>query len=174
MAIDEVDAVCCAPHPATPEAEAAAATRAASLLARLRPSGSAPPRFLLSTAHLSEPHELALAALFPGLRSVRHTGVLVPTLRQVFHYFRGNKDEKLLAVLDGEGAVGSATMVFCASRDNAERVHAVLAAERPELRSTMLHDETPTHERAASMGAFRAGESSLLVATMVAARKSTR
>ena len=90
--------------------------RAASLLDQLRPSGSAPPRFLLSTAHLSEPHELALAALFPGLRSVRHTGVLVPTLRQVFHYFRGNKDEKLLAVLDGEGAVGSATMVFCASR----------------------------------------------------------
>jgi len=54
-------AVCCAPHPATPEAEAAAATRATRLLAQLRPSGSAPPRFLLSTAHLSEPHELALA-----------------------------------------------------------------------------------------------------------------
>ena len=61
VAIDEVDAVCCAPHPATPEAEAAAATRATRLLALLRPSGSAPPRFLLSTAHLSEPHELALA-----------------------------------------------------------------------------------------------------------------
>jgi len=61
VAIDEVDAVCCAPHPATPEAEAAAATRATRLLAQLRPSGSAPPRFLLSTAHLSEPHELALA-----------------------------------------------------------------------------------------------------------------
>ena len=54
------------------------------------------------------------------------------TKHQVFHYFRGDKDLKLLQLLDkwSENGAGG-TMVFCASQANAERVHALLSTERP-------------------------------------------
>ena len=68
-----------------------------------------------------------------GLKTVD----FIMTKHQVFHYFRGDKDLKLLQLLDkwsenddSENGAGG-TMVFCASQANAERVHALLSTERP-------------------------------------------
>jgi superfamily II DNA/RNA helicase len=103
----------------------------------------------------------------------RDQGVLVPTLRQVFHYFRGDKDEKLLKLLVDQrgGGGGGGTLIFCAERRTAEHVHEMLAAVLPALTAPIvLHDETPAADRAAALDAFRDGSSELLVATMFAAR----
>ncbi len=97
-------------------------------------------------------------------------GVLVPTLRQVFHYFRGDKDEKLLKILASNPKRDGGTLIFCANRQTAEHVHERLSGALPTAAPIVLHDETPTVNRVMALDAFRDGSSELLVATMFAAR----
>jgi superfamily II DNA/RNA helicase len=95
----------------------------------------------------------------------------VPTLRQVFHYFRGDKDQKLLKLLAASPQGNGGTLIFCADRQTAEHVHLQLTHALPTITAPIvLHDQTPNGERAAALDAFRHGSSELLVSTMFAAR----
>ena len=87
VVFDEADALLC-------EREGRWAAPARPLLAALREAVASgalapPPQFLLTTATLSREDEAELESLFPAAKRVSHTGVLVPTLRQRFEYYRG-------------------------------------------------------------------------------------
>ena len=101
----------------------------------------------------------------------------MPTLRQVFHYFRGDKDAKLLKLLSGNAnssgpsEKNGGTLIFCADRQTVEHVHKLLRVALPSVTAPIvLHDETPARHRAVALERFRDGSSELLVATMFAAR----
>ncbi|KAL1518835.1 hypothetical protein AB1Y20_003112 [Prymnesium parvum] len=132
------------------------------------------PQVLLSTATLSDEHEAALLRRFPTARRVSQTGDLVPTLRQRFHYFRGDKDEQLRKVL--VRALGDAwlkegsTLVFASVADEAERIRAKLLEEMRLPRVELLHEQMPTEARIAAVNAFRGDKTGLLVTTRLAAR----
>uniref|UniRef100_A0A7S0Q302 ATP-dependent RNA helicase n=1 Tax=Coccolithus braarudii TaxID=221442 RepID=A0A7S0Q302_9EUKA len=174
VAIDEVDAVLCggsAHDQRMPDI-------AMELLHALRGAGQ--PQMLLTTAHLSDAHQALLIQEFPDAELVRqransaHTGILVPSLRQRFHYFSDDKDAKLVRVLQAATedpwlCAGSA-LVFCSESLTAERVHSLLAAASPELNPVLLHDQLLDEARASSAAAFRDNTSRLLVCTGVAVR----
>jgi superfamily II DNA/RNA helicase len=174
VAIDEVDAVLCGN---AQDDELAPAGDA--LVRQLLRGGE---QLLLTTAHLTPAHEAALVRRFPGARRVRQrlasggrAGALVPTLKQVFHYFSGDaaaKERRLLDALGGgasEGSGGSA-MVFCGSNAQAAHLQRVVEGALPALRPGALHGAMPDAQRAAALGAFRAGESRVLLCTEIAAR----
>jgi superfamily II DNA/RNA helicase len=130
VAVDEVDAVLCgepfdktlpdtaeqllqrlgaAPAPAVRGAPVSTSTSTSipASTSTAVPAASADVQFVMATAHLHDAHALALSRRFPSLSFVRqqtakHNSVLVPTLRQEFHYFSGGqgaREEKLLALL---------------------------------------------------------------------------
>ena len=203
VAVDEVDAVLCGEEfdEAIPEA-------AAALLARLLPRSDDPPdgpqerrprprpQFLMTTAHLNQQHAAALGRVFPAAQTVRQAGgdgVLVPTLRQAFHYFAGDDARKTAKLLDilrqaalddprlGPAGDGT-TLVFCADAEGVAAVRARLAAAADAdaregaddamaaLSPTALHGGMRAAARAAALAAFRAGTSRCLVTTDAVAR----
>jgi superfamily II DNA/RNA helicase len=163
LAIDEVDAVLCGgPF------EHRLSSAGESLLEALDvPTTTlcAPPRrqSLLATAHLTPAHEAALRGRFGAYTRVeqrseggRRPGTLVPSLKQVFHYTSGSKDEKLLTVLRraraDEWLRDGATLVFCANGATVERLRAVVmeaekAYSEAEL-STLPHSHSHSYSEA--------------------------
>ena len=103
VAIDEADSILCGELHGTeqlPPLEAELLSGEGGCEGRGEGGGDVgmAPQFLLTTATLSDAHEEQLLRRFPAARRVSHTGVLVPTLRQRFHYFRGCKDGELIKV----------------------------------------------------------------------------
>jgi len=163
--VDEADAVLCGPGGLAREVDA---------LLRQLENRPEPPQLFLTMAHLTEVRENELVSRFPTVQRVGHTGVLVPTLRQCFHYFREGREEKLLDVL-GSAAEDrwlreGTTLVFCGRAETAERLRAALEEGLPGCRPRALHDGMEAEERAAALGAFRSGASRTLLTTDSAAR----
>eukprot|EP00931_Biecheleriopsis_adriatica_P099267 TRINITY_DN7367_c0_g1_i1.p1 TRINITY_DN7367_c0_g1~~TRINITY_DN7367_c0_g1_i1.p1 ORF type:complete len:431 (-),score=94.56 TRINITY_DN7367_c0_g1_i1:51-1343(-) len=173
LAVDEADALLCnAGERAEDDASALQRRAAKELLRRLE---GRMPQMFLTMAHLTEAREDELVCRFPQAQRVGHVGVLVPTLRQCFHYFRGDKDAKLLQLLadaeeeDSEPPAG-ATMVFCGCAAAAEKVKGLLEEEKPSRQPLALHEGTPAAQRADIASRFREGKAQVLVATDGAAR----
>ena len=114
VAVDEVDAVLCDPNEFNATVPDMAQTLLDMLLLLRAPDDDkgplvvARPQFIITTAHLSRAHDTLLADLFPTAVSVRQMnarggaakGVLVPTLRQAFHYFTGDDASKFQKLRD--------------------------------------------------------------------------
>ena len=152
VAIDEVDACLCGGEfEEGLSGEGEAVLEAVERLAPREPAADAGGdgghgpvttlQYLLTTAHLSKAHEAALARRFPravrvGQRSgaaASGAGTLVPTLRQAFHYFRGDRRAKLLSLLRREAEAPSwrtegTTLLFCADAARATATHAAIVA----------------------------------------------
>eukprot|EP00587_Corethron_hystrix_P003817 CAMPEP_0113303346 /NCGR_PEP_ID=MMETSP0010_2-20120614/3801_1 /TAXON_ID=216773 ORGANISM="Corethron hystrix, Strain 308" /NCGR_SAMPLE_ID=MMETSP0010_2 /ASSEMBLY_ACC=CAM_ASM_000155 /LENGTH=517 /DNA_ID=CAMNT_0000157329 /DNA_START=271 /DNA_END=1825 /DNA_ORIENTATION=- /assembly_acc=CAM_ASM_000155 len=92
------------------------------------------PQFILTTAYLSELHNKALLDRFPSAIRVQEPiklgdnglGVLVPTLRQEFQYFSGDKDSKFVRIycrsLEDPFLLEGNTLVFCSTPEDAEHI----------------------------------------------------
>jgi superfamily II DNA/RNA helicase len=122
VAIDEVDAVLCDSefNDTTPETSIE--------LLDLLPERA---QYILTTAHLTRSHTRVINRLFPDIETIRQSSssqrVLVPTLRQVFHYFSGDmstKLDKLQEIL--EKAEKQSTIIFCKDENEVEAVHLFL------------------------------------------------
>jgi len=167
VAIDEADSVLLESGHSCCQAEAD------DLLRRLEEQPE-PPQVLLTMAHLRSDREDALVRRFPALQQVRHTGVLVPTLRQVHHYYRGDRGAKLLFVLKealaDEFLSGGGTLVFCATPQDVEDVLALLEDKLPSCLPRALHSGTEPQARAEALRDFRGGRVRLLATTDAAAR----
>uniref|UniRef100_A0A7S4EUR1 RNA helicase n=2 Tax=Chrysotila carterae TaxID=13221 RepID=A0A7S4EUR1_CHRCT len=175
VAFDEVDALLCG------EAHSREMPLAATELLEALLSAGQPVQLLMTTAHLTEAHEHVLRGRFPRAELVRHQGsdsgrrgVLVPTLRQRFHYFNGDKEQQLLRTLaraEADPHLREGTCaVFCASEPDAEKLCALVASAAPQLLPTVLHARMPDAARLAALDRFRLGESRVLVCTACAAR----
>jgi superfamily II DNA/RNA helicase len=195
VAIDECDAVLCGgayDDTLTPDAT--------QLLSALPPMA----QYLLATAYLTLQHELALNRRFrQAVRVAEPTDagkptVMVPTLRQVFHYL-GPDADRAAALLSSLRAADSdawlcegTTMVFCHA-SSAILVHAQLVRQMPHLAPALLILDQPrsapaededhpaphplTDQGSASTGVhasavadFAAGRARVLVCTAAAAR----
>merc|ERR1712048_1153662 len=125
-------------------------------------------QFYLTMAHLTDAREEQLIKRFPGVQRVGHTGVLVPTLRQCFHYLPewGDKDAKLLTVLrtagDDTWLSEGTSLVFC-SKEDADRLGKMLEEASPPYTTAVLHGETPADQRAIAVTKFREGDVKVLV-----------
>eukprot|EP00438_Fugacium_kawagutii_P002292 Skav226051 [mRNA] locus=scaffold211:171072:171731:+ [translate_table: standard] len=127
-------------------------------------------------AHLTDEREEELVARFPGIQQVGHTGVLVPTLRQCFHYFKGDENAKaakllwILAEAEKEELEDTkgATLVFSASPANVEHLQAFLAGKRPDIKVLSLHEESTNTQNVSEL--FRRGAAEILVATDMSVR----
>ena len=174
VAIDEADAILCA-------ADGVARDAGAILHSLLPVDGAPPPQVLLTTATLRDAHAARLAAAFPAAHSLSHAGALARTLQQTFQYVprESDKTARLLDLLDAAAAepwladAGAATMVFCSGDDEAEAVHARLAAHAAETGApppALLSGGASADARAAALRGVAAGDTSLLVCTDLAAR----
>ena len=83
---------------------------------------------------------------------------------QVFHYFHGDtsaKDAKLLQVLDKAAQdpclADGRTLIFCKDDQAVIRVHAMLAKERPQARTLVMHAKLEEKECAAALCRFGGG-----------------
>lgn len=93
------------PHPL--EAELFCRTDASTSCVYTQPQHTSSPRLsarrgpqlLMATATLNDERQKEILRRFPTARLVSERGDLAPTLRQRFHYFRMNGDERLLKVL---------------------------------------------------------------------------
>ena len=171
LAIDEADLLLCAPavdrdvlrEERDKTEEVLAATKGGQC------------QLFLAMAHLSNEREEELVSRFPHAQQVGHVGVLVPTLRQCFHYFKGDKDAKLLWVLreaekeDPEPMAG-ATMIFCSWPDTAERLRRALCEAKPGYKPLALHEGTPLQDKGEIAREFREGSAEILLTTDMAAR----
>ncbi|CAK9015536.1 unnamed protein product [Durusdinium trenchii] len=135
-------------------------------------------QLFLTMAHLTEQREKELLSRFPHIQQVGHTGVLVPTLRQCFHYFRGDessKKSKLLWILSEaekeDPDTDGATIIFCATSAKAIELQAHLL-ER--WKTSSLHEESTKmlslSEVADIIQSFRDGATQILVATDMSVR----
>lgn len=189
LAIDEVDAVLCG-GPFEHMLSSAGESLLEALDVPVTTLGVPPRRqSLLATAHLTPAHEVALRGRFGAYTRIeqrseggRRPGTLVPSLKQVFHYTSGSKDEKLLTVLRraraDEWLRDGATLVFCANGATVERLRAVvMEAEKvsykaelsapsppspplprpllPPLPPLILHEGLADDERHAALSALR-------------------
>lgn len=164
-AIDEADGILCP--------DAALAPAALQLLEGIR-KRSPSCQFSLTMAHLSDEREQELLALFPGIQRVGMTGVLVPTLRQSYHYFRGDKEDKLMFVLDNateddDWLAAGTTLIFCEDPAAVSRVSSAIRASKPSEEVVQLCGDN-LQERTQAIHAFRSGKARYMVATTVAAR----
>ena len=106
--------------------------------------------------------------------------MLVPTCRQVYHFFTAAKakGDVLLRVLRSaagdarDGVADGATLVFCADGATAEEVRARLAAELPaDAPVAALHAATTADERRGALALFGAPDArGVLVADGLATR----
>lgn len=165
LAIDEADAILCT--------QEFIAEQGNEILSKCEANQQSL-QLVFTMAHLSEVNELELIRRFPAAQRVFTTGVLVPTLRQCFHYFRGDKDGKLLAILESADEDpwlrDGATIIFCSGAGEAERICTFLKDSLPLSTPMALHSETRADQRAAVLHAFRSGEARVLVANDAAAR----
>ena len=132
-------------------------------------------QLFLTMAHLTEQREKELLERFPKIQQVGHIGVLVPTLRQCFHYFKGDetaKRGKLLWILGEaekeEPETAGATMIFCASPAKAIELQRFFADEKPLWKTLILHDESTDISEIAQR--FRDGFADILIANDMAVR----
>lgn len=122
-------------------------------------------QFLLTTAYVSEPQESSLVQRdFVGTAYIREqgrgrTGVLVPTLRQCFKYFSGNKEDKLLDVIqqmgDDDWLSQGSTILFCGSVTSAEQLRRRVETDLG-IHATLLHDDLTPDSRTAILSQLRA------------------
>ena len=171
VAIDEVDAVLCGS-----EFNDTAPERSIDLLDSLPCEA----QFILTTAYLTRAHTKIISRLFPDIKTIRQSSssqrVLVPTLRQVFHYFSGDmtaKLEKLENIL--EKSETEATIIFCRDEGEVEAVHLFLS-RCPILNDTFapekLHVDMSSEERSSALSLFckNDGYCRMLVTHEIAAR----
>ena len=169
LAIDEADLLLCESHVHESYLDLLNQRRAAEeILTRTKSV-----QLFLAMAHLTDQREEELLARFPRIQQVGHTGVLVPTLRQCFHYFKGGEDGKIAKLLwilaeaekeeleDQSGA----TLIFASSPSKVDHLQTLLANERPELKILRLHEECST-----DVSEFRIGAAQVLVATDMSVR----
>ena len=171
VAIDEVDAVLCG-------SEVNATTPEASIeLLNLLPDHA---QYILTTAHLTRAHTKIINFLFPDIETIRQSSssqrVLVPTLRQVFHYFSGDMSAKL-AELQGvlENSDKQSTIIFCKDEKEVDAVHLFLKSSKtlgdifaPEK----LHVNLSSERRSAALSRFQTNDNQcrMLVTHEIAAR----
>ena len=167
VAIDEVDAVLCGTefNKTIPESSV-------ELLDLLPDQGTPRCQYILTTAHLTSAHTQVLNHLFPKIKTIRQNGdtksVLVPTLRQNFHYFSGDissKLDKLKGILEKADInnpallVEHSTIIFCKDETEVELVHSFLQ-DSPSLNNTFqprkLHINISPNERTDALSAFQA------------------
>jgi ATP-dependent RNA helicase DeaD len=158
VAVDEADAVLCT---------SSEMVRDANEILHDIEERKDPVQFFLTMSHLSDEREAELVKRFPHVQRVSQTGVLVPTLRQCYHYFRGDKEAKLVFVLNSADSWlrAGTTLVFCASSQEAARLFTFLQTSALDWKPVALHDDMQLQERTASVQAFRDGDARLLVAT---------
>ncbi|CAE7202396.1 RRP3, partial [Symbiodinium sp. KB8] len=172
LAIDEADLLLCVPSATAGGEDLLREQREKTeeLLAAVEGA-----QLFLAMAHLSNEREEELQKRFPEAQMVGHTGVMVPTLRQCFHYFKGDKDAKLFWVLseaekeETEPLAGS-TMIFCSLPSTADRLQGALAERKPGSRPLALHENTPAQDKATIASEFRQGGCEILLTTDMAAR----
>jgi superfamily II DNA/RNA helicase len=176
VAIDEVDAVLCSNefNSTVPESSIE--------LLNLLPDQA---QYIMTTAHLNRAHTKALNQLFPQIKMIRQGGssqsILVPTLRQEFHYFTGNiseKLEKLESILqkaeDNPLRAGQSTIIFCDTDNGVELVHSFL--EKSPLSKAFaprkLHVRMEPNKRSDALSDFQTNPEKcrLLVTHEIAAR----
>ena len=123
-------------------------------------------QLLLAMAHLTEAREAELLNRFPHIQQVGHIGTLVPTLRQCFHYFKGQEEDRqrklkwILAEAEKEEPdEQGATLIFCA---------ATKVSELQDFLRSWWSASSLTEPGAVDR--FRSGEIQLLLATDVSAR----
>jgi superfamily II DNA/RNA helicase len=141
-------------------------------------------QFLMAAAVLTDQHNTALRREFFEVVWVTQTssslGVLVPTLRQEFHYFSGGteaKDAKLVRLLtkaacDPWMAMGS-TLVFCTEQADVNRLVAVInngveSGLAASFCVGALHAGLDSEARAAAIAILLQAAGRLLVCTDVA------
>lgn len=176
IAIDEVDAVMCA-------TDGNRRQEIELLLHKLRTGGArrkkAPPskrQYILAAATVSEEHAAQISEQLGALpRRVSHRGILVPTLRQQFHFVRGDKEQELLRLLERcyetEWLRDGATLVFCRGPRRAQRVFDLLSeAGLPAHEAALLHGDNMPGERTLALSKLNDLEVRVLVCTDVAAR----
>ena len=164
VAIDEADAVLCGsahdsslPQPAT------------ELLAAL--SAKSAPQFLLAAAYLSPSHDAALERAFPGAVRVQERaagagrGVLVPTLRQKYHYFTGDRADKMKLLLEVLQEASSevwlragTTLVFCAAAADALALRERVEGLADQV--LVLHEDLAESKRASVLRSIHAAAAS--------------
>ena len=176
VAIDEVDAVLCGNefNSTVPESS--------NELLNLLPDQA---QYILTTAHLNRAHTKVLEKLFPQIKMIQQGGssqsILVPTLRQEFHYFSGNiseKLEKLESILhkaeDNPLRAGQSTIIFCETEEGVELVHSFL--EKSVLSKVFaprkLHVRMEPNKRSDALSDFQTNPEKcrLLVTHEIAAR----
>lgn len=171
VAIDEVDAVLC-------DSEFNATIPESSI--ELLNLFSENVQYILTTAHLTRAHTKVMNDLFPDIETIRQSSssqrVLVPTLRQVFHYFSGDMTSKLAElqnVLDNSEK--QPTILFCKDENEVEEVHTFVKNSKtlggiffPEK----LHINLTPQERSTALKRFRMFEAEclMLVTHEIAAR----
>jgi superfamily II DNA/RNA helicase len=171
VAIDEVDAVLCGSefNDTTPETS-------------IELLGCLPDRaqYILTTAHLTRAHSKIIYRLFPDITTIRQSSssqrVLVPTLRQVFHYFSGDmtsKLDKLQNIL--EKSSKHSTMIFCKDENEVEAVHLFLEGDdamRDTFAPEKLHVDLSSEERSGALSRFQTDDHDckMLVTHEIAAR----
>ena len=154
VAIDEVDAVLY-------ENDKASLTLMASSLLNILPKNV---QFILTTAYLTACQETALLHCdFAGSAFVREhvdgrAGVLVPTLRQCFKYFSGNKENKLMDVLrdveDDDWLRLGSTILLCNSVSSAKDLSHRIETEFG-INVALLHDGLEASSRKAVLTGLR-------------------
>eukprot|EP00592_Proboscia_alata_P011567 CAMPEP_0194383484 /NCGR_PEP_ID=MMETSP0174-20130528/67663_1 /TAXON_ID=216777 /ORGANISM="Proboscia alata, Strain PI-D3" /LENGTH=275 /DNA_ID=CAMNT_0039169763 /DNA_START=409 /DNA_END=1236 /DNA_ORIENTATION=- len=163
VAIDEVDAVLCGS-----EFEDTVSKETTELLNYLQTRNKQKQaQLILTTAHLTLAHRKVLDELFPSITKVRHSneggrseGVLVPTLRQEFHYFSGGVDDKLIKlnrILQRTEDDNSSIVIFCRDADEVEIVHSSLEKNKmlsERFSPRKLHEDIHPDERAKALNAF--------------------
>mmetsp|Transcript_48732 Transcript_48732/g.54529 ORF Transcript_48732/g.54529 Transcript_48732/m.54529 type:complete len:461 (-) Transcript_48732:103-1485(-) len=171
VAIDEVDAVLCGSefNETTPETSI-------ELLNSLPEEA----QYILTTAHLTRSHTKVIHRLFPNIERIRQTcgsnSVLVPTLRQVFHYFSGTKVAKLVKLEDIlQKSEAYATMIFCQDEKEVDAVHTFLESctiLNEAFLPAKLHGQLPANDRLEALSRFKNEDHAcqLLVTHEIAAR----
>lgn len=171
VAIDEVDAVLCGSefNDTIPEESIE--------LLDLLPDKA---QYILTTAHLTRAHTKIINHLFPDIETVRQSSssqrVLVPTLRQVFHYFSGDMSAKLAELQNVlEKSKRHSTIIFCEDENEVETVHSFVKSNealRDAFAPEKLHVDMSSEERSISLLRFRTNENGcvMLVTHEIAAR----
>jgi len=129
---------------------------------------------VLTAATLPQVVAARIRERFPSVSSLSHSGVMVPTLQQRFHYVRGDKDQELIRLLERAShdpwIEEGHTLLFCNGARRAHRIFDLLHVAFPKLRAVMLHGETPPKQRTSVLEAFRDGDVRLMICTDIAAR----
>jgi len=155
VAIDEVDAVLCGS-----EFNDTAPETSIALLDRLPQQA----QYILTTAHLTRAHTTIINRLFPDIEIVRQSSgsqrVLVPTLRQVFHYFNGDMTAKLDKLQDIlQKSEKHPTIIFCRDQNEVEVVHSFLQNNCEALSQAFapkkLHEKLSPEERFGALSEFK-------------------